>query len=247
VKLSTFPIFGAKHVKGLTLLRVLHPHTVDTAGAELRVEQGVPVEGSLPNPAVGPQHGKSAVRAVEGDLAIEVGEVKTGKVLGYSYITGAAIQCMGYEIAPHRFEPARVVRLTDLERQVLDAQACESDQDFGAHIDKMINLAQRARHGDDDVAVLELVIGDDFERVAKFLLEAWSRFEPGKTEAEAPAWAKVPADRRCHLFGRVWRKKLKPSPFRKKPQHAQMHLQPARHASDHCATGFQHDLLQGMV
>lgn len=243
MKLSTIPLMGATVVRGTRLLRVLHDHDVDTKGSGFHDMEGVgTVEGAAPIAKTSPQAGRDTARAVAGDLAVELMTLTSGEILGYSYLTGEAITCNSYELAPHRFESARLERMFDLEALIRDASAITSKEDFDRHISKMIGACQKRRHSDLDVAIFEVVVGDDYARVAEAVMNFWSKYEPNDMTG-LPS----PDQMTCHLMGCVWRRKQKTPgvlSFRKKAEkHCLMHLQPPRHASDHAATSFQFRVL----
>lgn len=244
MKLSTEPLPRCTLVKGTRLLKVLHDHVVDTRGSGFLAERkAVAVEGSVPIATESPQAGKDQVKAVAGDLAVEVADAKTGQVLGYSYLTGNAITCMTYEIAPHRFEGAQAARLYELEQLIADVQRLPDGDDdgFRSLTGRMIGVLQTAKHSEHDVVVFEVIIGDDYQRVAEVVMRLWSQYQPNEG-------GKAPDDQACHLAGVTWRRKLKKSIFRRKASPcALMHLQPKRHACDHAMTPFQVQLLLGFA
>lgn len=251
MKLSVVPLFGHTHVRATRLVKVLHPHDVSTRGAAVdALKDAQAVEGAAPIATVAPQAGKDVVKAKAGDLAIELEEVRTGaagKVIGYSYLTGEAITCVSYDLGEHRYEPASIQRLAELEACLSEFRAAGEGKDLDestavTFITRIIGLCQEARWSDLDVAVLEIVAGDSYTEVAQRIMEAWASYIPNDTTG-LPA----NADRTCHLIGTVWRRPPKPPgrlSFRKKAEHhCTMHLQPPKHSGDHAATPFQHRLL----
>lgn len=248
MKLSAVPLFGHTHVRATRLVKVLHPHDVSTRGAAVdALQDAEAVEGAAPIARTAPQAGKDVVKAKVGDLAIELEEVSTRTVIGYSYLTGEAITCVSYDLGAHRYEDALIKRLTEIEACLAQFRAQGETKEIDestavSFITRIIALCQEARWSELDVAVLEFVAGDSYKEVAQRLMEAWAHYEPNDLTG-------LPAkqDRTCHLIGTVWRRPPKMPgrlSFRKKMEHhCTIHLQPPKHANDHAATPFQHRLL----
>lgn len=86
---------GAVYVRGERFVRVKTPHQVSTSGWSRERSS----ESPFPK-------GAKTVQAEVGDLAIEMVRAKNGKLVGYSYLAGAAIQLNNYVGKPAHFAPA---------------------------------------------------------------------------------------------------------------------------------------------
>lgn len=103
MKLSAGKKRGFLHVKGTSLVKVVHGHLISMDGLSAPAPYAVAKND--------PRDSLNWVRCEPGDLAIEVrpAKQKRGKAqatVGYSFLTGGAIQLMGYESEPSSFEPA---------------------------------------------------------------------------------------------------------------------------------------------
>lgn len=106
MKLSPIKKFGHVHVMGKRLVRVTKEHAVSTEGAPLPAK----LKTNVPNSGLNSPEGKW-VYCKEGDLAVELVEVKKKRHVGYSYLSGPAIQMTGYTAQAGWFEDAELASL----------------------------------------------------------------------------------------------------------------------------------------
>jgi hypothetical protein len=238
VRLSLVPgTAGAVHVRAGGIVRVIASHEVETvtrpAGAlEVPRLDGVDDRPVLPLPT-GPM-----VTAQIGDLAIELVSVTTGSLIGHAYVAGPAAQLHNHRAMVAWFEPARVERLSKVDRAVEEI-GCEASQERIAELqDLCIAELQRVRHGDVDIALLDIEVGDGFKQAARAFEQMWTNYE-----ATPPRPA---GERTCHLIGAVVRnRKIARSMHRKNLGAAYLHFQPPKHAGWPSATVFAMQLLLG--
>lgn len=224
MKLSLKPGHGATVVAGGRLLVVRKPHPVPTVTRSVHADDPSTDRYRKPG-APPPVYPKGpTVDAVPGDLAIEMVYPKTGRVMGYSYLAGPAIQLNLYvdEPTPDLFE----AEPAEIREFVLPP--------IGAAFEDVIKTANAARLGAPAVYVFRLLLGESelksstAAEVADAIVQAWSLVPKDMTDAE------VDERDRSHLLGFVEVGKRNA---------ASIHLQPKHHASDFNATPFQIELL----
>jgi len=210
MKLSLRKRFGWVHVRGGRLLRVIHAHPVETNSQTLNaVERRRPFRGK-------------SVTAEPGDLAIEIVAVKTGKVLGYSYFAGAALQLNSYDVRPDRFEEIRSHVLTIPD----PGPEHKTDRDLGeARLRAFIN----AKYSPDSVCAFDYTTKFPVHSVAKTMSQYWSYIPEDENAPES----------QTHLLGIVRAAKGKEVVI--------LHFQPPMHADDYAATGFQTELVLSAI
>lgn len=197
--------FGHTHVKAARILRVAKDHSVATLGA--------PSDAQMER-----FEGRSWVFCEVGDLVIEIVKAKKHKWLGYSYLTGPAIQLMNYKpLSVDHFdaEPLKVGRVTFPTPR-------ESKKDPDGFIETVKTLIASAMQANDICL---------FETTAQNKEAAMKAFD-----FLASVWE--PAGGSAHLIGNV--------KFGKDAG-IQIHFQPKKHATESCATLFQTSLLFNMV
>ncbi len=210
MKLSLRKRFGWVHVRGGRLLRVLHAHSVETNTQTLNSHE-----------RRRPFHGKS-VTAEPGDLAVEIVAAKTGSVLGYSYIAGAALQLNSYDVRSDRYE--------QIEGQMLTEPVPETNPfPHQEWIEARVKMFMEAKYGDIPVCGLETVSRGPVRNVAEEMAQFWG-YEPNVDD---------PPKSKTNLFAIVRAAKGKEVVI--------LHFQPPMHADDHAATGFQTELVLSAI
>jgi hypothetical protein len=216
MKLSVRKRFGWIHVRGGRVLRVVKPHAVRTSGRSAYADE----EKSSHEPPRW-KAGEKWVYTEEGDVAVEIVAVKTGKVLGHSYLSGPAIQLNGY--TPFEEDWFEEAKGTFVEVPHPDGGKLSTE-----FIENVIGMFMGVKYSKDAVLgafVYECTKGEDMRDVAEGLTRMWS-YEHDTDESTA------------HLLGLV---KGHPKGV------VIMHFQPTKHASDFAATGFQIELVLGAV
>lgn len=208
MKLSLRKRFGYVHVHGGRVLRVVHPHGVPTSTVTYNKQE----------PKVRSFIG-TVVQCAEGDLAIEIVAAKTGNVLGYSYLSGPALQLNNYCGArADRFEEARSIYVNDLPHP-------QDFDDFGTFLPEIIERLMRLKYADDPYALVAIEYHDpQASDAANGLLQSFS-YAPDEDD---------PPENRTHMMGIV---------HGEGKNIATMHCQPPCDADDYCATGFQIELV----
>ena len=212
MKLSLERKFGTLHVRPGRLLTVAHDHqvltsTVTIAEGEQHVRKFAPDE--------------KWVTAEEGDLAVEVVAVKTGKVIAYSYIAGEATQLMLYtQPQNHWFTPAACVR-ADLSKMDLSLEPAQ----IMAGI-----IAMKYAPVDVVVFEAETETREDIQALMKIFERGYCMVPDELTDEQA-------SQLHCtHLVGWIGTGK-------KKGPSGGVHFQPPKHSADYCTTQFQSRLL----
>lgn len=223
MKLSLKFKLGHVHVGGGRVLTVVTPHPVSTATRSSHAERPE-TDRYRPKDAPPVVEPKGAhVIAEVGDLAIEVVYAKTGKLVGYSYLTGPAIQLIRYVDD----DGARWFSSESVNVNRLDLPGPEGFASRQAYWEAMIPTVSAARLGSPAVHAFEISVPssnpDAAADVADVVVNAWAMVPKEVTDEELKE--------RCqsHLVGLVHAGKGV----------AEVHLQPPRHASDWNATGFQ--------
>lgn len=234
VKLSVDRVFGMRQVRGAQLLRVLHPHQVDAKGAAIGEAQASPA---------------TSFRAVQGDLAVELVDVQTGHLVGYSYLTGQALQAVSYECAGHRYEPAVLERGTAIERAMEAIIAAytrgvsPADPQVPTLLGDLVAAVLAAKHGPGDVVYVDVVVGRHAQGAGEAIVDAWANYHP-----DDPTGMPAPEARTVNLIATLREKPRRPaSILRRGGRVVMLHLQPPRHATKLAATPFQGAVLRGML
>lgn len=217
MNLSLHPKKGAIHVRGARLLRVVEAHGVDTSGRDQDVSRYKQEIGYEPPPS-----SLAVVQAEPGDLVVEVATVRSGTVMAYSYLTGAAVGLIGYSVKPARYEPAEmreaVFPVTPAEEPPEDEVAAFFSSFRAACVAMKIDP-------DVDAFVLDSTAPDEdtAQTIAAMIIDGYKLLPKGMSDAEAKE------RQRSHLVGLI----------SVKDRHWFLHLQPPRHASKYTATPFQ--------
>jgi hypothetical protein len=175
-----------------------------------------------------------------GDLAVELVDVGTGRHVALAYLTGPASQLhrlAGDEVGSEAwFEPARVERLSKIERFV-EEMGLDATEERILELEELgITEMQRVRHGDCDIALLDIEAGDQYRRCVQVVSEWWNEYEPDGPNAHLK---RPELDRTCHLFARICRRRsLTQGRYRRHPGVAWLHAQPKKHAGWSPATAF---------
>jgi hypothetical protein len=204
---------GWVRVRGGRILRVAKAHAVKTN-----------TRSSL-QPGLHPSEGQDWVYANEGDLAIEiVRRGGTSDVVGYSYLSGPAIQL-------HRYMPCDV----DWFGEEVKATYLDVPHPHGAFgqefIEQVVGLFMGFKYNEEyGVGAFDYKCdaGEDTQDVANGLITMYGY--------EHPKWTAP----RTHLFGLI-------RPYRGKKNVVVLHCQPPHDASDFCAAGFQVELVVGAL
>lgn len=218
MKLSLSKRFGWIHCRGGKLVRVAKEHAVPSSGrSRVGHVEGATDLGGKPIPQESPQKDQKWVTAKENDLAVEVVAVKTGKVLGHSYLSGPAIQLNRYTPAQDDWFRPVTGRLIEIP----DPHTWEGGRE--AFFEHCIGLLMQVRYGEDAVGGFEYQAQDDEDArgAAHSIAQMWS-YEPVEDKDRQRPEA--------HLFALI---------HGKKPFLITLHFQPPDHASDFAATGFQ--------
>lgn len=177
------PKLGYTHVRGGRVLSVLHGHQVATTTNKWD-----------------PTHRKQETEYVTckpGDLAVEIVLVKTGKVIGYAYVSGDALQYMRYGmetgLRPELFEPVIAWRVNLQPTGEIDGM-------------KMIHAIQRCKYAPDGVraVVFDLLLeegdGHATAQCGRFITEVY-RLNPLPGSPIGIELANSPG--KSHLFGMI--------------------------------------------
>lgn len=176
------------------------------------------------DPHIRPDTDDKWVYCKVGDLALEIVAVKTGKLLGHAYIAGPAVQLHRYgSTDPAWFEPA-MLGLVHLAPPN-DKRAME------AWMERAMYTLLEFKYGELDVAAWRVPVIDqeDFKRFGEFVTHTWQMAPFDKNDKPV----KIDPPPKTHLVALAQAKK----PI------GTLHFQPPQHASDHCATGFQIEML----
>lgn len=167
MKLSLKKKFGHTHVRGGSVLRVTTEHAVSDRGLNTEAP-----------------HARSDMDrwafAKPGDLAVEVVAVKTKMVLGHSYLSGSAIQCIRYtEAKDDWFEPADAELATLPTPRETEAKTAKEFQE------SMAAALMRIKYGGADLYGFEYQCerGESAKSVSNAILELF-KYAPvdGPTE-----------------------------------------------------------------
>lgn len=198
---------GGVHVRGGRFRRVLLPHAV---------------------PASGQLEGKGCVvrdkdyeTAKPGDLVIEVYGVKAKRVLGYSYLSGAALQMVHYEAKPEWFGPADVVRLELQTPGTVEGESAEET------VARMVGNFTRVKY-EHDVGICEFRLSprDGNPDAVVSSISAMLQYRA------VPQEEHLLPEQKGHIFCVI-------RTPRKKDNNHTLHMQPKCDVSDDAATVFQ--------
>ncbi len=198
--LSTTPGLGKTHVRGGRVMRVLHDHVVAADD-------------------------ESPVTARMGDLVIEVIDQRRDRVIAHSYLSGAAIRRLSYDMALHRYEPGRHARLPAVE-VALRSSAVDA-------LDSVQAAIEAVKYSGVDVATFSAVT-PHYTAAAHAVVTLWQSYAPPGVEPS-----------HCHLIGAIRRGAR--GVFRRKNPGVFIHLQPRSAASKLGVTAFQAALLFSVV
>ncbi len=209
MKLSLRKRLGYVHVRGGRFLRVIHAHRVPTTTRTVnRHESGLRTFKG------------TGVEAHPGDLAVEIVAYKSGNVIGYSYLSGDALQLNCYTANAKHFEPIASHRI--------DFSMPTSPDDADDVIKRFVGGLMNAKYGDTPVCGMEVVAPQDAPEVAKAIINYW-QYEPVE-DHDPPT---------THMFALVRSSNKKAT--------VTMHLQPPKDANDYAATGFQTALVVNAI
>jgi len=230
MKLSLKKRFGATHVRGGRVLRVVTPHEVDLSNRDHSENQGEakPVE--------------MVSWCKEGDLALEIVGVCPEETIGYAYLSGPAIAAHRYVIGapasvPHfTVEGSRVVmadwfkegKLGELDLSWATGKLGRANITECPSPEEAIGSVLAAKYGPHDLVVFEYRCGRGENHVTAAqrlmgVLDDACHYAPDGDVEES----------RAHLLGIV---------RGKKNGVVALHFQPKCDQSDICASPFQHEL-----
>jgi hypothetical protein len=213
VKLSLKKRWGFIHVRGGRVLRVAKEHAVRCDTRSRNADHFEDFDGIRPSARGQPQGDAKWVTAQVGDLAIEIIVVKTGKVLGHSYLSGPAIQL-------NRYTPFDPAWFREGKSRLLEIVTPQSEKEAEALIDTLVD----ARLGDDDVvAIVHRAENDNDAKAAAGALHRYARLQRKDDQRDLAAAT-------AHLVGLIFGR----GKFR-----ITLHFQPERDASDYAAADFQ--------
>lgn len=198
---------GMTSVRGGNAVRVARAHIVATSTLST-------AEGELTTRW--PDGAPEFVTAEPGDLALEFCHRRSGKVCGYSYLSGAALQLNLYDGAADWFAPATKRRFA-LPRPAMGGDPVEFQQ-------AVIGTLMDVKYGGPDLAAFryECREGESTIEVANALLHIFKHY--------GPAEAADSAEHRGHVLGVIEREKTGV---------VCIHFQPPDAVSDIAATQFQ--------
>jgi len=205
MKISLSRKFGWTQVHGGAIVKVLMPHAVSGNGLSRQSNRFV-----------------GDVVCEEGDLAVELFNTKTNALLGYTYLSGPAIQRNLYPCFNHGCGCGNLeINSTWLEPvtgRLVSIPVPDGSADPDTLMKALIGTLMDAKYGDDDLYAFELVTDtdEDAQNAARMLSHVWGYTNDEKTP-------------RSHLLGLV----------RGKGNSVALHFQPPHHVSNWAATQFQ--------
>ena len=207
MKLSLERKLGWMHVRGGKLVKVTQVHGVPTVSrSTLQTEHARPRKAD----------GMEMCR--RGDLAMQILKYETGVVVGYSYLSGPAIQLQRYEgVSADWFAPAQLGAVSFPAPTEMDVADEKARDDFWQ---RFFAAVQAIKYGPLDVAGFcrrESTL-EDGKAAAELLRAAWSM-----APVEQPAWD-------THLLGMF---KIVAG------GDMALHYQPPKHGGKLAASGFQ--------
>jgi len=170
VKLSTKFKMGYTRVQGGRVLRVANDHAVPTKGYDGSSNHTPDLAND--NKPLPPRFtdGEKWVYAQAGDLALEILHASTKKLLGYTYLSGPAIQLNRYLAFPSTgsldtgtpgntdWHPANIARLTCIQREadladlVTELQAFKQSQMDLGYFELRVRNLDEGRHAAETLA-----------------------------------------------------------------------------------------------
>ena len=222
MKLSLSKRIGWTQVRGGRVMRVTATHGVATNTLS-EIVRGEIDAGT--RKARWPDGEPAAVFAQPGDLALEILH-KHGALVGYTYLSGDALQLNCYDAMPDWFEPATGQRFAIPEPP-------KDDGDGEAFVLKLLETMMGVKYGDVDLAVFEYTC-DRKEPPADVAQALAGIYDYAPVDNPMP-----PEDRRTHILGHIHSHQRKGG--------VDLHFQPPREASDFCATSFQIELALSAV
>jgi len=220
MKLSVRKRWGFVHVRGGRVLTVSHDHQVSTSTFDRRVDEAIaPTPESSLRLGAKPNQKRTFdakwVTAKVGDLAVEILAQKTGKLLGYTYLCGDAINVIRYVSEQ---EPGRVASWFTPGRGLRFSIPLELE------LEQFITSVMGIKYSGADVACARLETSDEghMEAALNGLLAAYA-YEADGIEATT------------HMMVSVV--------VRKQKGLGTVHCQPKKHAQDFAAQPFLHALL----
>ena len=222
MRLSLRKRFGWTQVCGGRVLRVTHTHGVPTNTLSEIVREEIAEGTRIPR---WPDGEPQAVFAQPGDLALEIVQ-PNGALVGYTYLSGDAIQLNCYDAMPFWFEAASSGRFTI-------PNARNDDEDVEAFVTKLLGTLMSVKYSNTDLMVFEYACArkEPAQDVARGLAEIYD-YAPIKNPMP-------PEDRRTHILGHIHAHRRKGG--------VDLHFQPPREASDFFATSFQIELALSAV
>lgn len=218
MKLSLQPMLGAVQVRGGRLLEVAHDHRVSTGTANMMA----PAKDDKGRPAAKPFNSKW-VNAKVGDLAMELVVVKTGRVLGVTYLSGDALQLNLYsnDLPPFWFTEA-------IGWSVFRPPFPAATE---GHESRMLRAVERCKRSQARLVAFVLEVATDkpeeLYRAHEWFWHAFAQLSDREAEHTQIA----------HVMGFFQTKKKHKGPV------ALFHSQPPRDVDKYCASGFQIDLV----
>jgi hypothetical protein len=222
MRLSLRKRIGWTQVRGGRVMRVAATHGVATNTLSELVRDEIVNGTRKPR---WPDGEPMAVFAQPGDLALEILH-KNGAALGYTYLSGDAIQLNCYDAMSDWFTPAT-------GRRFAIPEPPKDNGDGEAFVLNLLETMMGVKYSDVDLAVFEYTC---------------DRKEPPAEVAQALAGIydcapvdnpMLPENRRTHVLGHIHAHRRKGG--------VDLHFQPPREASDFCATPFQIELALSAV
>jgi len=215
MKLSLKKKPGWTHVRGGRLVRVAKSHPVPTSGwSPYALEYKKDLLGR-PKPVARFAEGEKWVFAKEGDLAVEILAADSRASLGFSYISGPAIQLNRYREVEANFFEAASGKIVEIPNP---STAQFTREQFA---ERVVTAIVGAKYGNDAINAFEYQARDDDEAqlVARKIAEVWYSYAPADGDTT----------QRAHLLGVIHGRK----------SHINVHFQPPDAAGEFAATPFQ--------
>jgi hypothetical protein len=220
MKLSVKKRWGFVHVRGGRVLTVSHDHQISTSTFDRQVDEAIaPTPESSLRLGAKPNQKRTFdakwVTAKVGDLAVEIVAQKTGRILGYTYLCGDAINVIRYA---NEGEAERVASWFSVGRGLRFIIPLELE------LEQFIAAVMGIKYSGADIACARLEVSDDghMEAALNGLLAAYG-YEADGIEATT------------HMMVSVV--------VRKQKGMGAVHCQPKKHAQDFAAQPFLHELL----
>lgn len=223
MKLSIKKRIGWTQVRGGNVLRVAQTHGVPTDTLSAFVQEEIDAGSREPR---WPDGRPPVVFAQPGDLALEI-LYTNGRLCGYTYLSGDAVQLNCYDAMPFWFEPASSERF-----EIPDVRAYGNDEEERFVAD-LLETLMRVKYSKTDLAVFDYLCpeGQPSRAIAEALMGLYD-YAPAENPPD-------PDSRVTHLFGLVRNAGNKGG--------VELHFQPPRDAADFAATPFQIELVLSAV